>query len=436
AHSTAPRNGGQAAAPAAATPAPPRRGRRVVATARRRRRGHGHWHARPPAQAREAAQQHAARGRAARPAWWRSRHWHGVVQPVPGQLGVRRHAADVRRGGVPLRGAGVRLPEVWPARQAVPQVPVAPGVLRAPEVQRAGLAEAVEGEEDTVRGGLHQPEPVGVACVHAARGRAGVLQGRLRQGQPRLQRHVPGLRGVGGLLPEHLPGGHRRGVRRPGAQARLHHRRRVARRRRPRLQHVALVDAHRQGPTVGLRPRRRAGDEGHGPAHGLLQGDVHMGQVGRLQRRHLQDQGLLPGHLADPLQRSRLGRGLAELRAADAAGPRAGVPRRPRPGAGRRAGRPPLGLQRRPPGQRLQPLVPRRRAGHVEPDPLRVAPPGIGPGREKKPHTVYQLAQAIDISYLKIGDLIVSFSFFFLENQCYVIYQHIRSSSKRVYNVL
>uniref|UniRef100_A0A804NG18 Trichome birefringence-like N-terminal domain-containing protein n=1 Tax=Zea mays TaxID=4577 RepID=A0A804NG18_MAIZE len=83
---------------------------------------------------------------------------------------------------------------------------------------------------------------------------------------------------------------------------------------------------------VGLRPRRRAGDEGHGPAHGLLQGDVHMGQVGRLQRRHLQDQGLLPGHLADPLQRSRLGRGLAELRAADAAGPRAGVPRRPRPG--------------------------------------------------------------------------------------------------------
>lgn len=134
-HSTAPRNGGQAAAPAAATPAPPRRGRRVVATARRRRRGHGHWHARPPAQAREAAQQHAARGRAARPAWWRSRHWHGVVQPVPGQLGVRRHAADVRRGGVPLRGAGVRLPEVWPARQAVPQVPVAPGVLRAPEVR-------------------------------------------------------------------------------------------------------------------------------------------------------------------------------------------------------------------------------------------------------------------------------------------------------------
>lgn len=236
---------------------------------------------------------------------------------------------------------------------------------------------------------------------------------------------------------------------------------------------------------VGLRPRRRAGDEGHGPAHGLLQGDVHMGQVGRLQRRHLQDQGLLPGNLADPLQvsiptkahnirrpniqlkktsfsplqRSRLGRGLAELRAADAAGRRAGVPRRPRPGAGRRAGRagrhvqagvparrhaavaaqagrPPLGLQRRPPGQRLQPLVPRRRAGHVEPDPLRVAPPGIGPGREKKPHTVYQLAQAIDISYLKIGDLIVSFSFFFLENQCYVIYQHIRSSSKRVYNVL
>ena len=90
-----------------------------------------------------------------------------------------------------------------------------------------------------------------------------------------------------------------------------------------------------------------------------------MGQVGRLQRRHLQDQGLLPGNLADPLQvsiptkahnirrpniqlkktsfsplqRSRLGRGLAELRAADAAGRRAGVPRRPRPGAGRRAGR-------------------------------------------------------------------------------------------------
>jgi len=59
------------------------------------------------------------------------------------------------------------------------------------QVQRAGVSEAMEGEEDTVRGGLHQPEPVGVACVHAARGRAGV-QGRLRQGQPRLQRHVPG----------------------------------------------------------------------------------------------------------------------------------------------------------------------------------------------------------------------------------------------------
>jgi hypothetical protein len=143
-----------------------------------------------------------------------------------------------------------------------------------------------------------------------------------------------------------------------------------------------------------------------------------------------------------PLQRSRLGRGLAELRAADAAGRRAGVPRRPRPGAGRRAGRagrhvqagvparrhaafaaqagrPPLGLQRRTPGQRLQPLVPRRRAGHVEPDPLRVSPPGIGPGREKT-HTVYQLAQAIGISYLKIGDSIVSF-FSSWKNQCYVI---------------
>lgn len=67
-----------------------------------------------------------------------------------------------------------------------------PSLLPTRQVQRAGLAEPVEGEEDTVRGGLHQPEPVGVACVHAARGRAGVLQGRLRQGQPRLQRHVPG----------------------------------------------------------------------------------------------------------------------------------------------------------------------------------------------------------------------------------------------------
>lgn len=59
------------------------------------------------------------------------------------------------------------------------------------QVRRAGLAEQMEGEEDTVRGGLHQPEPMGVAGVHAARGRAG-LQDQLQQGQPRLHRHVPG----------------------------------------------------------------------------------------------------------------------------------------------------------------------------------------------------------------------------------------------------
>lgn len=142
-HSTAPRNGAQAAAAAAVPPAPPRSGRRVHAAAcvRHRRREHGHGYARPPSQARQAAQQHAARRRA--PAWRprrrgrRARHRHGVVQPVPGQLGLRRHAADVRHGGVPLRGAGVRLPEVRPPRQVVPQVPVAPDLLRAPEVLTA-----------------------------------------------------------------------------------------------------------------------------------------------------------------------------------------------------------------------------------------------------------------------------------------------------------
>jgi hypothetical protein len=59
------------------------------------------------------------------------------------------------------------------------------------QVQRAGLPEPMEGEEDTVRGGLPQPEPVGVAGVHAARRRAG-LQGRLQPGQSRLHHHVPG----------------------------------------------------------------------------------------------------------------------------------------------------------------------------------------------------------------------------------------------------
>jgi hypothetical protein len=45
-------------------------------------------------------------------------------------------------------------------------------------------------------------------------------------------------------------GGHRGGVCRPGAQARLHHRRRMARRRHAHLQHLALVDPHRQGAAV------------------------------------------------------------------------------------------------------------------------------------------------------------------------------------------
>lgn len=53
---------------------------------------------------------------------------------------------------------------------------------------------------------------------------------------------------------------------------------------------------------VGLCGRWRSGDEGHGPAHGLLQGNVYMGQVGRLQRRHLKNKGLFSGHFSDPLQ--------------------------------------------------------------------------------------------------------------------------------------
>ncbi|VAH62140.1 unnamed protein product [Triticum turgidum subsp. durum] len=181
-----------------------------------------------------------------------------------------------------------------------------PASCELPRVRRAGLAEQMEGEEGTVRGGLHQPEPMGVAGVHAARGRAG-LQDQLQQGQPRLHRHVPGLRAVGGVLPEHLPGGHRRRVHRPGAEARLHLRRRVARRRHARLQHLALVDPHRQGPTMGLCARRGSRHERHGPAHGLLQGDVHMGQMGGLERGHLQDQGLLPGHLSDTLSGAQWG---------------------------------------------------------------------------------------------------------------------------------
>jgi hypothetical protein len=129
-HSAARNNGAaQAAAAASAAVPPPPPCRFMFAAERVRRRGE-HGHARPPAQAREAAQNAPARGTRRR----RPRHRNGVVQPVPGQLGVRRHAADVRHGGVPLCGAGVQLPEVRPPRQAVPQVPVAPGLLRAPEV--------------------------------------------------------------------------------------------------------------------------------------------------------------------------------------------------------------------------------------------------------------------------------------------------------------
>lgn len=112
-----------------------------------------------------------------------------------------------------------------------------------------------------------------------------------------------------------------------------------------------------------------------------------------------------------------MGRGLEELRAADAADRRVVVPGGSRPGAGRgeggagrhvqagvparrdaavaaKAGRPPVRLQRRPPGQRLQPLVPRRRARHMEPDTLRVAR-RIGPrgGNRKGILLLYGLIQ-------------------------------------------
>ena len=86
-----------------------------------------------------------------------------------------------------------------------------------------------------------------------------------------------------------------------------------------------------------------------------------------------------------------MGGEVEELCWADAADRRDGVSGRAAPGAGRgqeRArrhvqagvsarhhaavaapeGRAPVGVQRRPPGQRLQPLVPRRRARHLEPD--------------------------------------------------------------------
>lgn len=189
---------------------------------------------------------------------------------------------------------------------------------------------------------------------------------------------------------------------------------------------------------MGLCARWSSGHERHGPAHGFLQGDVYMGQMGGLKRGHLQDQGLFPGNLSDPLQVSKqthipraqlphraqrltltfphkkkfntdlffkitstqwsaVGGELQQLRTPDAADPGADVPGRAAPGAGRgeerarrhveagvpaghhaavaaEEGRAPVGVQRRPPGQRLQPLVPCRPARHLEPDPLRLAP--------------------------------------------------------------
>jgi hypothetical protein len=102
---------------------------------------------------------------------------------------IYRIESNLGAPGAKRKGRAARC-AVQPVLELITARP--PSLLPTRQVQRAGLAEPVEGEEDTVRGGLHQPEPVGVACVHAARGRAGVLQGRLRQGQPRLQRHVPG----------------------------------------------------------------------------------------------------------------------------------------------------------------------------------------------------------------------------------------------------
>ncbi|KAK8446169.1 hypothetical protein SEVIR_9G445001v4 [Setaria viridis] len=215
-----------------------------------------------------------------------------------------------------------------------------------------------------------------------------------------------GVRGDGLLLPRAVSCGHRRGPGEEGPDAGRHHRERrgVARRRRALLQLRPLVDAHRRDAGVGLHGGGRAVLRGHGPDGGVPARPHHLGQLGGPQRRPGEDPCLLPGHVAHALQFEGVAQpGIQKLLRRDDSGgwaqfddhhrpgligPGAGDPGRaagdeePRPpprhhgAVGDAEGRAPVGVQRRllagaarQPRRLggLQPLVPPRPPGHLEP---------------------------------------------------------------------